>query len=112
MGRKAIRSYCQSQKINESLAKMSPEDFVDYYELMQISPSAEPETIQRVFRLLAARYHPDAPQTGDVEKFLCLKRAHDILLNTEARAAYDVARGQHKLKPITVFSLKDFTVGI
>jgi curved DNA-binding protein CbpA len=91
---------------------MSEDLFVDYYELMQISPSAEPETIQRVFRLLAARYHPDAPQTGDVEKFLSLKRAHDILLNTEARAAYDVARGQHKLKPITVFSLKDFTVGI
>ena len=30
----------------------------DYYELLQISQNAEPETIHRVYRLLAQRYHP------------------------------------------------------
>ena len=47
-------------------------NFVDYYELMQISSNAEPETIHRVFHMLAARYHPDNPQSGDTEKFLLL----------------------------------------
>lgn len=91
---------------------MPDEQFVDYYELMQISPSAEPDTIQRVFRLLAARYHPDNPETGDVEKFLLLRTAHGILLHAESRAAFNIAREAHKQKPITVFSLKDFALGI
>ena len=33
--------------------------FVDFYELLQLSPNAEAETVQRVFRILAQRYHPD-----------------------------------------------------
>jgi hypothetical protein len=90
-----------------------PEDsFVDYYELMQISPHAEAETVERVFRLLASRYHPDNPETGDLEKFLLLGRAREVLLNPEVRAAFDVHRTNHKEKPMTVFSMKDFTVGI
>jgi curved DNA-binding protein CbpA len=91
---------------------MPEQQFVDYYELMQISPGADRDTIQRVYRILAARYHPDNPETGDVEKFLLLKRAHDILLQSGARAAYNVAREQHNQKPISVFSMKDFAVGI
>ena len=39
----------------------------DYYEFLQISPNAEPETIHRVYRFLAGRYHPDNPDTGDPE---------------------------------------------
>jgi hypothetical protein len=30
---------------------MTPSEFTDYYELMQISPNAELETIQRVYRM-------------------------------------------------------------
>ncbi|HYY05797.1 MAG TPA: J domain-containing protein, partial [Candidatus Limnocylindria bacterium] len=32
--------------------------FVDYYELLQVSPNADDETIHRVFRLLAKKHHP------------------------------------------------------
>jgi len=35
----------------------------DYYEFLQISPNAEGETIQRVYRFLATRLHPDNPET-------------------------------------------------
>ena len=38
---------------------------VDYYEILQISPNAEPETVHRVFRLLAQRCHPDNAETGN-----------------------------------------------
>jgi curved DNA-binding protein CbpA len=37
--------------------------FTDYYENLQISPNADMEMIERVFRLLAKRYHPDNTQT-------------------------------------------------
>lgn len=64
----------------------------DYYEFLQISPNAEPETIHRVYRFLAARLHPDNPKTGDPEKFFLLKQAYDALSDPQKRADYDAAR--------------------
>ena len=64
--------------------------FVDYYEVLQLSPRATSETIERVYRLLAKRYHPDNLQTGSVERFAEVRDAHDVLSNPERRAAYDV----------------------
>jgi curved DNA-binding protein len=86
--------------------------FIDYYELMQISPNAEFETIQRVYRMLAARYHPDNPETGSVEKFHRLQEAYGILSDSEARAVYDLHRQSEKLKPLSIFLSKDFAIGI
>jgi curved DNA-binding protein CbpA len=63
--------------------------FVDYYELLQISPNADEDTIQRIFRHLAKKCHPDHQQ-GDPERFRLLVEAHDTLMNPETRAAYDV----------------------
>ena len=48
---------------------------VDYYEFLQISPKAEPATIQRVYRYLAGRLHPDNLQSGNTEMFHYLKLA-------------------------------------
>ncbi|HYZ87458.1 MAG TPA: DnaJ domain-containing protein [Bryobacteraceae bacterium] len=65
-------------------------DFQDYYETLQISTNALPETIQRVYRLLAQHYHPDNPETGDVELFNDVLEAYRVLSDPESRAAYDV----------------------
>jgi curved DNA-binding protein CbpA len=62
---------------------------LDYYEFLQISPHADYETIHRVYRYLAARFHPDNPDTGDPEKFFLLKSAYDVLSNPERRSEYD-----------------------
>lgn len=92
---------------------MEPESpFVDYYELMQISHSAETATIQRVFRMLAARYHPDNPQSGDMDRFLLLNRAYQTLCDPARRAAYDAELQVHLSAPLGVFGLKEFTLGI
>lgn len=64
--------------------------FTDYYELLQLSPSADMETIQRVYRMLAQRYHPDNPETGSVDRFREISEAYHVLSNSEQRAAYDV----------------------
>jgi curved DNA-binding protein len=63
--------------------------FIDYYDLMQISPNADNDTIQQIFRHLAKRWHPDHQQ-GDPERFKLLVEAHKILTNPERRAAYDL----------------------
>ena len=39
--------------------RMPEELTIDYYEVLQISPNADPDTVHRVYRLLAQRFHPD-----------------------------------------------------
>ncbi len=68
---------------------MGGASFVDYYELLQVSPNADEDSIQRIFRHLAKRYHPDH-QDGDPEQFRLLVEAHEILMNPETRVAYDI----------------------
>ena len=87
-------------------------EFIDYYELMQISPNAELETVQRVYRMLAARYHPDNPQTGDVEKFITLKEAFKILTDPVTRQQYDAIYASRHAEPLPIFEMKEFAAGI
>jgi curved DNA-binding protein CbpA len=69
---------------------MNEPAFDDYYELLQISPNADQDTIERIYRLLAKKYHPDNPSTGSPERFNILSEAYNILADPEKRAAYDV----------------------
>ena len=69
---------------------MSNGGFIDYYEVLQVNPRAEAATINRIYRHLAKRLHPDNPETGDRRKFDELAEAHETLSNPEKRAAYDV----------------------
>jgi curved DNA-binding protein CbpA len=62
---------------------------LDYYEVLQINRKAEPETIRRVYRLLARRYHPDNPETGDADQFRLLGEAYAVLSDVTRRAEYD-----------------------
>ena len=63
----------------------------NHYEFLQISPNAEHETIQRVYRFLAVRLHPDNPDTGDADKFCQLKLAYEVLSDPGRRSEYDTA---------------------
>ena len=62
----------------------------DYYEVLQISANAETETIARVYRLLAQRFHPDNQETGNAVRFREVHEAYGILSDPEQRAKYDV----------------------
>jgi len=68
----------------------------DYYEVLQISPNADPDTVHRVYRLLAQRFHPDNQSTGDSEKFRVLTEAYQVLGDPERRAEYDVHRPERQ----------------
>jgi hypothetical protein len=69
---------------------------LDLYEIMQLSPNAEAETITRVYRILASRYHPDNAETGDPEMFVQLTEAYRILIDPEKRAGYDARHRETK----------------
>jgi len=68
---------------------VSGPQFVDYYELLQLSANADEDTIHRVFRHLAKRHHPDAPGGGDRARFDRLVEAHATLTDPQRRAEYD-----------------------
>lgn len=73
---------------------------IDYYEVLQISVNADAELIQRVFRLLARRYHPDNLSSGNATVFRQLHEAYSVLSDVEKRAQYDAIhearRHQHR----------------
>jgi curved DNA-binding protein len=69
---------------------MSDQPFVDYYELLEASPNASEQTIERLFRLLAKDIHPDAQGTGDAQKFTELVEAYHTLKDPPTRTEYDI----------------------
>jgi curved DNA-binding protein CbpA len=85
----------------------------DYYETLQISRKADNQTIHRVFRIMATRFHPDNPETGDVEQFLRLKQAYTVLSDPALRAQYDATLEKDEDSgPLPIFGLKDFVTGV
>jgi curved DNA-binding protein CbpA len=68
----------------------------DYYEILQISPNAEPETVHRVYRLLAQRFHPDNTETGNEDRFRQLSEVYQVLGDPEKRAQYDIIHANLK----------------
>lgn len=78
-------------------------DFEDYYEVLQLSPNADPETIDRVYRILVRRYHPDNQETGNAEKFNLVVAAHKVLSDPDKRAAYDVTYEDNRASLLKIF---------
>ena len=83
----------------------------DYYEVLQISPNAEPSTIQRVYRLLAQRYHPDNLETGNAAKFRLIAEAYSVLSDPDARVKYDVAHRDRQQDRWRLISLASAVAG-
>ncbi len=75
---------------------MTEEKFVDHYEVLQLSPNATGETVERVYRFLAKRYHPDNQDTGDRDQFAAILTAYELLANPVSRASYDAKYEQNR----------------
>ncbi len=71
---------------------MPAAEFTDLYEVLQVSPKAEKDTIKRVHQILSLKYQLAAPENNAVAYFSELQKAAATLLDNEARAKYDVER--------------------
>jgi curved DNA-binding protein CbpA len=76
---------------------MAEEPLPDYYAILQVHPSAEPEIIEAAYRRLMLKYHPDKlpeDQRQDLDvlaRVRAINLAYDVLSDPQQRAAYDEA---------------------
>src|SRR5579884_4047098 len=62
----------------------------DHYRTLNIQPDATQEEIQKSYRALARRYHPDLnPQPSAARAMAAINAAYEVLSEPLKRAAYD-----------------------
>lgn len=64
----------------------------NYYEILEVSQNASSEVIEKAYKALAKKYHPDANLDNAKEaeeKFKEIGEAYEILSNTEKKLEYD-----------------------
>ena len=62
----------------------------NYYEILGVSPTIEPETLKAVFKALSKKYHPDTTAKASTSKrFRDIQEAFDVLKDPELRKNYD-----------------------
>lgn len=70
---------------------------IDHYEILQVSPHAEPEIIEAAYRRLALKYHPDTNKTASAtERMKWINQAYTVLSDPVQRAQYDAARNAYR----------------
>lgn len=60
---------------------------IDYYEALQVHPLAEQEVIEKAYKALVMKYHPDAG--GDSERMVAINQAYEVLSDPTRRSQYD-----------------------
>lgn len=66
----------------------SDAEFIDYYELLGIDPTAEISEIRKAYIYQAKAHHPDAGGSTDMMKLL--NKAYKTLTSSTVKAAYDM----------------------
>lgn len=65
----------------------------NYYEILEVSETASKEVIEKVYKVLAKKYHPDV-NPEDIkeaeEKFKEISEAYEVLSDDTKRKAYDI----------------------
>ena len=78
----------------------------NYYKILEVDSNASPEVIEKAYKTLAKKYHPDLQEESQKEsageKLKEINEAYEILSNPESRANFD------KILLDTTISSEDF----
>lgn len=65
----------------------------NYYDILQVNKNASPEVIEKVYKLLAKKYHPDLQDLENKQQseeiLKKINEAYEVLSNPEKKAIYD-----------------------
>ncbi len=61
----------------------------DYYDVLGVAPDAGAEEIQRAYRQLARRYHPDISGDDRSAALLGVSRAYEVFADADRQRSYD-----------------------
>jgi hypothetical protein len=85
----------------------------DPYALLEVSPGATVDDIQRAYRRVMREAHPDMV-TGDEDRTKLLNIARDVLLDPDLRAEYDRRAlgvpGEPVTEPVSAWDAEDIVV--
>lgn len=69
------------------------DDFIDYYAVLHVQPTASEDEIKRAFHALAKKYHPDINADSQAQElFIQITQAYAILTDPEKRKDFDIQR--------------------
>lgn len=78
----------------------------NYYEILEVNKNASPEIIEKAYKTLVKKYHPDLQDNNlkaeYEEKIKLINEAFEVLSNSEKRKNYDLNLKQ------TEFSVEDY----
>src|ERR1700720_4499916 len=67
-----------------------PLEYKDYYETLKVKKDASQDEIQKAYRKLARKFHPDVNKASDSERrFKEIGEAYEVLKDPEKRKKYD-----------------------
>ena len=74
----------------------------NYYEILEVSENASSEVIEKAYKILAKKYHPDLQPPEKLkwadEKFKELGEAYEVLSDEVSRQNYDIQLSEYKSK--------------
>lgn len=74
----------------------------NYYEILEISKNASPEIVEKAYKTLAKKYHPDLQKNSlkkdSEEKLKQINEAYEVLSDTTKRKNYDAMLQQSKIE--------------
>jgi len=74
------------------LTEQYERNWKNYYEILQVSPNAEPSVITAAYRRLAQAYHPDTAKDPKASARMAdINEAYEVLSNPVRRSEYDHA---------------------
>ena len=77
----------------------------NYYEILEVDRKASPEVIDKAYKTLAKKYHPDLQDENNkniyAEKMKEINEAYDVLSNDYKKTTYDDRRNPMLLLPLT-----------
>src|SRR5882762_1690302 len=73
----------------------------DYYEILGATERTSQRELERLYKRMAARRHPD--RGGSEDEMKSLNEAYSVLRNRQTRTEYDAQRSRPEAKPAVAF---------